>query len=147
MPFIKGITPWNKGKKTGIIPKTAFKKGQRVSISTEFKKGQSPWNKGKHTPYHGKGFKKGNTGEKSPAWKGGTTKTSQGYIEQRTAPYSKKLQHRLVMEKHLGRKLVGKECVHHMNEIKDDNHIENLHLCANESEHRSFHKTAILNKV
>jgi len=29
---------WNKGKKTGIIPKTAFKKGEHFSPSTEFKK-------------------------------------------------------------------------------------------------------------
>jgi len=26
MPFQKGFTPWNKGKKTGIVPKTAFVK-------------------------------------------------------------------------------------------------------------------------
>lgn len=29
--FEKGFTPWNKGKKTGLVPKTAFKKGRVTS--------------------------------------------------------------------------------------------------------------------
>jgi len=36
---------WNKGKKTGIVPKTAIKKGQHLSRATEFKKGMIPRNK------------------------------------------------------------------------------------------------------
>lgn len=38
--------PWNKGKKTGLVPKTAFKKGVAPKGSVLFKKGQIPWNKG-----------------------------------------------------------------------------------------------------
>lgn len=50
-------------------------------------------------------------------------------------------EHRFVMEQYIGRYLTDIEIVHHINEIKTDNRIENLILCKDRAEHNSYHKS------
>ncbi len=62
-------------------------------------------------------------------WNGGKYKSSDGYIYVYTTKNKRGiLEHRLIMEKFLNRKLLSGEIIHHINGIRDDNRIENLQL-------------------
>jgi len=95
---------------------------------------------------------KGRFREASHSFKGGRRKTKLGYILilDRNHPNRNKTthcmsEHRLVMEKKIGRYLHKKEVVHHLNGVKDDNRIENLALCNNRT--HSLYIRALQNKI
>lgn len=83
-------------------------------------------------------------------WKGGRSLLKTGYIYVHCPkhPFATKhgyvMEHRLVMESQIGRCLRPDEDVHHINEIKDDNHIDNLELLS-KSDHTRLH--AIKNRL
>lgn len=86
-------------------------------------------------------------GSKHWNWKGGRTYHTSGYVliycpEHPRAKCNNGhvFEHILVMEKHLGRYLLEGEIIHHKNEIRDDNRIENLEM-TNRIEHIKHHHT------
>lgn len=74
------------------------------------------------------------TGENNPSWKGGYHITENGYKRLTNRNY----EHRMVMEKALGRKLGLDECVHHKDHDKLNNNISNLQLLTYK-EHAQLH--------
>jgi hypothetical protein len=74
----------------------------------------------------------------NPNWRGGRISDGSGYIMvlSPTHPYKNKRgyvrEHRLVMEKHLGRHIKPGEIVHHIDGNRENNKIENLLLTTNE---------------
>lgn len=123
--FIKGSSPANKYLGT-INCKDCGKKFQPRNYKTKF------CSKDCANKQAGKSF------DKHPGWRGGKTKSSQGYVLVCVGGGKQALEHRVVVEEHIGRKLTTKEHVHHINGIKTDNRIENLKVLTT-SEHNRLH--------
>lgn len=163
---LKGRTSWNKGK-IGLRKHSEETK-KKISISLkgfkhseETKQKISAGNIGKHHSletrqkisksrkgkYAGKNhpmYGVHRFGEDNPNWKGGRVIIRRYiYIYKPKHPFAKKsgyvLEHRLVMEKYLGRYLKPNEVVHHINGILHDNRLENLKLFCNNAEHTKYH--------
>ena len=91
--------------------------------------------------------------ELSPSWNGGRYTRQDGYVmvvAPDDHPYARCtyessdlkyiLEHRLVMEQHLGRYLLPEEVVHHIDNNCSNNIVENLMLFPNSATHSRHHK-------
>lgn len=133
----------NKFKRLGLKARTNIDLKTGVKLSAEHKRKIGLAGLNNHSKERKKKMSSRWMGKNNPRWKGGRIKfkgyikitnknhpncNNQGYVQE----------HRLVMEKHLGRYLTKEEVVHHINEIKDDNRIENLQLMT-QGEHVRLH--------
>ncbi len=119
--FKKGHIPDTKGKKRSpeTIQKMKENCGHPVTQETKEKIGNT---------IREKGLKRGIN---NPNWNGGKYKNQWGYICISLGDGNYALEHRMIVEKELGRKLKIDEHVHHINGIKDDNRLENLIIVIN----------------
>lgn len=79
------------------------------------------------------------TGARNCNWRGGRRITEEGYIDVRVSDSNGsryEREHRLVMERTLGRRLKPTEHVHHLNGIRTDNRPDNLAVMNKASHHR-----------
>lgn len=80
--------------------------------------------------------------EGSPTWKGGRKLDSTGYVLVKDPKSTRSdgyiMEHRLLIEKHLGRELKQDEQVHHIDGDKTNNAIDNLSIM-NKSDHMRLH--------
>lgn len=89
-----------------------------------------------HASYRGSG---------NPKWRGGRVPQPSGYVYAYAPEHPYRtlqgyvMEHRLVVEKHLGRYLTPVEEVHHRNHIRDDNRLENLQVMPSKTAHRIHH--------
>jgi hypothetical protein len=120
------VTMWNQGMSASLVAR-AFETTRPIVVRILDAEGEKVEPRGDYR-----------RGDQHPAWKGGRTVTEGGYVRvyvsaddpMRTMADSTGyvLEHRLVMARALGRALEPRETVHHKNDIRDDNRLENLQL-------------------
>lgn len=124
------LYPPNKGKSISEDVREKLRKanqGKKASKSTKLKMSQS------------------HQGKKSRFWRGGKYKMVSGYIcvYSPNHPLANRdkyvMEHRLVMEKVIGRYLRPEEVVHHIDKDVSNNKPDNLLLFADNSEHIKYH--------
>lgn len=132
-----GYAPWT-GKKRG---KPSLEQRMKQSIAL---KGISK------TKEHRLAISKAKRGKNNPSWKGGRRWSgghldSTGYWLIHMPDHPNRNinnyvpEHRLVMEKHIGRYLLRGEQVHHIDFNRKNNDISNLYVCS-KSDHMKLHR-------
>ena len=119
-------------KELGTSPGRIWSRADHHGLITDVAPNRSEgWKKGL-----AKRYPDGRFGEDASNWRGGRINRN-GYIMFHVPEHPRATQagyvfeHRLVVEKELGRYLTSGEIVHHINGVKDDNRLENLEVKEN----------------
>lgn len=108
-----------------------------IDMKKGFKMLVPPWNKGKKGEYK---LDK-NSGKNHWNWNGGTHVRQDGYLMFSAMDGSRnKYVHRVIAERVLDRALLDREVVHHIDNDKQNNKIENLYLFRHQSAHQRWHR-------
>ena len=78
--------------------------------------------------------------ENNPNWNGGRRTTMSGYIMLRMSDGTYLMEHRIVAEKALGKKLPNTAYVHHVDENRKNNVNTNLVICNDNAYHKLLHQ-------
>jgi len=155
-PGGKGKNPWNKGLKSSTDSRVAAYSAKRIKgkvknclfCKKEFYKSPALNQRFCNKTCYSKYQSLTRTGENANGYKRGFSfhgKGRRAYIT-RSVHGKKRFDHRLIMEKYLGRKLEYEEVVHHINDDPMDNRIENLILTTRQ-EHMKLHVAMRKKKV
>ena len=148
----KRIKPaWNRGKPMSAEQKQKISisaKGRIVSEETRAKISTSLMGHtvSQETKDRVRETQIGKIADQARHWKNGRYTNNKGYVliyapdHPFATARSYVPEHRLVVEKRLGRYLLPSEIVHHINGIRDDNKDENLWRCNSRSRHRKLHQ-------
>ncbi len=114
-----------------------------IMKGNKYRVGIAPWHKGKKCPKL--------SGKNNGQWRGGKTVDKHGYvlIKKRSHPFCSSTgyvrEHRLIIEKIIGRYLKPNEKVHHLEE-KDNNNPKKLIAFVNHSAHVRFERNGKVKK-
>lgn len=77
----------------------------------------------------------------SYSWNGGRYLNENGYFRVYTGNLKYEYEHKILLERHIKRKIKSEEKVHHIDLVKTNNAVENLYLCKNKAEHWKCHQS------
>jgi len=77
--------------------------------------------------------------ENNPRWSGGRYENKIGYVMVHDDKNRWRVEHRVVVERIIGRELKRSETIHHINKIKNDNRPVNLYYFETDSPHKRYH--------
>lgn len=122
-----------------------FRRKLSAAQKRRFANGARPWNTGLTLPNYNHMAGRLDK-EKNPKWNGGRRTHCEGYISIRRPDHPSAVagyvyEHRLIMERRLGRYLRSDEHVHHVNGDPTDNRSENLQLLSRRAHARAHGET------